>query len=101
MQKIYQTVIIGGGASGLMCAVELLGDKSTFSGKDILVLERNDRVGKKLIATGNGQGNLMNENFSEKFYHGENSFIRSFIERAKSIDLEKYLFSCNTAAALI
>ncbi len=93
LHKIYQTVIIGGGASGLMCAVELLGGNDAFSGSDVLVLERNDRVGKKLIATGNGQGNLMNENFSAEFYHGESSFISSFIKLAKKIDLESYLFS--------
>ena len=32
----------------------------TQKGEDILVLERNDRVGKKLSATGNGQGNITN-----------------------------------------
>lgn len=93
MQKIYQTVIVGGGASGLLCAVELLGGKNAFFGSDVLILERNDRVGKKLVATGNGQGNLMNENFGTEFYRGEDSFISSFVRDAKKIDLEKYLFS--------
>ncbi len=46
--------IIGGGASGLFLATALKGRKKT------LVFERSDRVGKKLSATGNGQGNITN-----------------------------------------
>ncbi len=92
MQKIYQAIIVGGGASGLLCAVELLNGKNALPGKDVLILERNDRVGKKLIATGNGQGNLMNENFGTQFYRGESSFVTAFVESAKKMDLEKYLY---------
>ncbi len=91
MQKIYQTVIVGGGASGLACAVELLGNERSLKGSDVLVLERNDRVGKKLIATGNGQGNLMNQKFGKEFYHGEKIFIADFVDNALEIDLESYL----------
>ncbi len=54
-KKKIKTAIIGGGASGLILAASL-----TQKGEDILVLERNDRVGKKLSATGNGQGNITN-----------------------------------------
>ncbi len=92
LNKIYKTAIIGGGASGLMTAVELLRGENAFCGQDLLILERNDRVGKKLIATGNGQGNLMNENFSSINYRGKKSFIDSFVASAKKIDLESYLF---------
>ena len=71
MQKVYKTIVIGGGASGLLSAIELLRGKGAFKGQDVLVLERNDRVGKKLIATGNGQGNLTNANLSAQNYRGE------------------------------
>ena len=91
MQKIYQTVIVGGGASGLACAVELLSNESALLGENVLILERNDRVGKKLIATGNGQGNLMNQKFNKDFYHGEKSFVCDFIDNAFKVDLERYL----------
>ena len=49
------TIIIGGGAAGMAAAITagLCGDRVT-------VLERMDRVGKKLLATGNGRCNLMN-----------------------------------------
>ncbi len=91
MNKIYKVAVIGGGASGLMCAVDLCSGVNALSGKDVLILERNDRVGKKLIATGNGQGNLMNEQFGRENYRGEVSFIDTFVRIANQIDLESYL----------
>ena len=50
-----EVLVIGGGAAGMAAAVAagLCGDRVT-------VLERMDRVGKKLLATGNGRCNLMN-----------------------------------------
>ena len=51
----YTTAIIGGGASGLVLASALSSD----TGNTIL-FERGDRLGKKLSATGNGQGNITN-----------------------------------------
>ncbi|MBE7068424.1 MAG: aminoacetone oxidase family FAD-binding enzyme [Clostridiales bacterium] len=53
--KIFTTAIVGGGASGLMLASMLC-----QSQKNIALFERADRVGKKLSATGNGQGNITN-----------------------------------------
>ncbi len=91
MQKRYNTIIVGGGASGLLTAVELLKGENAIPGNQVLILERNDRVGKKLIATGNGQGNLMNEKFGAEYYHGDKTFIEQFISSAKQINLKRYL----------
>ncbi len=74
-----------------MTAVELTRGKGALSGDEVLILERMDRVGKKLIATGNGQGNLMNRNFGAQFYHGDKDFIDAFIANTINIDLENYL----------
>lgn len=52
VMKDKTTAIIGGGASGLFCASMLSGN--------VILLERGDRVGRKLSATGNGQGNVTN-----------------------------------------
>lgn len=92
LQKIFQTAIVGGGASGLMTAVELCSGKNALFGGDVLILERNDRVGKKLIATGNGQGNLTNQNFGAEFYRGEEGFINAFVDAANQINISEYLF---------
>jgi len=50
-----KTLIIGGGAAGLCAAVA-----AARRGDKVLVLERMDRVGKKILATGNGRCNLLN-----------------------------------------
>lgn len=60
-------MIVGGGASGLACAVRLLrGGKKC----KIKVVDACERPGKKLSATGNGQGNLSNLDMSAEHYHG-------------------------------
>ncbi len=51
----FTVAIIGGGASGLFLASKLAETK-----ENVIVFERNDRLGKKLSSTGNGQGNLTN-----------------------------------------
>ena len=91
MKNNYKVVIVGGGASGLLCAVELLRGKNALLGSEILILEGNDRVGKKLVATGNGQGNLCNSDFSANYYHGDKTFINAFVSHANQINIEEYL----------
>lgn len=49
------TIVIGGGAAGMAAAIA-----AAEAGDRVTVLERMDRVGKKLLATGNGRCNLMN-----------------------------------------
>ncbi|MXV15402.1 NAD(P)/FAD-dependent oxidoreductase [Hufsiella ginkgonis] len=51
----YQAIIIGGGACGLMCAVQ-----AGFLGKKILVLEKNARPGAKILVSGGGRCNYTN-----------------------------------------
>ncbi len=93
MRSDYRVAIIGGGASGLLCAVELLkGDKS-LKGTDVAIFEKNDRVGKKLIATGNGQGNLSNINLKEKFYHGDKNFIKAIFSKTEFSSISDYFSS--------
>lgn len=61
------TVIIGGGASG-MCAAILL--KRKLINENIVIVEALDRVGKKLIVTGNGRCNITNAVIDLSRYHG-------------------------------
>ena len=60
-------VIVGGGASGMMAALSAAerGDRK------VILLERQQRLGRKLAATGNGRCNLTNINASGENYHGE------------------------------
>lgn len=64
----HDLMIIGGGAAGLIAAIT-----AKDRGIDVAILERNDRLGKKILSTGNGRCNITNENISMKAYHSENS----------------------------
>ena len=59
-------LIIGGGASGMMAALT-----AAQNGHCVTLLERQARVGRKLLSTGNGRCNLTNLNVSPAHYHGE------------------------------
>ena len=61
-------VVIGGGASGIMAALTAAEDKEN----KVLLLERQQRIGRKLLATGNGRCNLTNTGACAVNYHGEN-----------------------------
>ena len=73
--------IIGGGASGLFAAITALSSGAQAS---VTVFEQLNRVGKKLLATGNGRCNITNENACEiinnkpTHYYGENSEFASY-----------------------
>ena len=70
--------IIGGGASGMAAALAA----ADCPGAEVLLFERQSRVGKKLSATGNGRCNLSNINALSGGYHGEDaSFANTALER--------------------
>lgn len=70
--------IIGAGASGLVAAIEsariLNGTGGNFS---VIVFEKLSRVGKKILATGNGRCNLSNTDLASVHYHGDKDFAMS------------------------
>ena len=61
-------IIIGAGASGMMAALTAAG----VPGRRVILLERQQRAGRKLLATGNGRCNLTNTGATLDNYHGEN-----------------------------
>ena len=73
---VYDVCIIGGGASGLIAAISA---KRTRPNSNILIIEKNDRVGKKLINTGNGRCNITNTDISaDRYYSSNESFFEYF-----------------------
>ena len=60
-----KVMIIGGGASGMMAAL------TASKGHEVILIERQSRMGRKLLATGNGRCNLTNRNLTPANYHGE------------------------------
>ena len=63
----YDFIIIGGGACGLMCAVH-----AGFLGKRALILEKNDKVGAKILISGGGRCNYTNLYASAANFISEN-----------------------------
>ena len=61
-------VIIGGGAAGLVAAISVAEHSKDT---EIIILERKDRVGKKILATGNGRCNLTNLDIDKSNYYGD------------------------------
>lgn len=78
MSRETQTVaVVGGGASGLMAAIA-----AARAGASVCLLERQDRVGRKVLATGNGRCNLSHAAVTDKNYHGRNpGFVNAVLQR--------------------
>lgn len=62
--------IIGGGASGIAAALSAA-EENPYA--HITILERLDKIGKKILATGNGHCNMTNENMCADHYYSENT----------------------------
>ena len=69
MKNTFDILIIGGGASGIMAAITAA---IVNADAKIAILEKLPRVGKKILATGNGRCNLSNSDTNLSRYHGEN-----------------------------
>lgn len=59
-----KVVVIGGGSSGVIAALT-----AKRNGHDVMILERNDKVLKKLLITGNGRCNYFNDDFNINHYY--------------------------------
>jgi len=85
----YRVAIIGGGASGMACAITI---KEFNNSIDVIVIEKGERLGKKLSSTGNGQGNVSNVNMSVDNYFSTNKkLVESIIG---TYDSALHLFNC-------
>jgi len=78
----YDVIIIGGGAAGLMCAIE-----AGKRGRSVLVLEHNERLGKKILISGGGRCNFTNSNAGPENYLSTNPhFHKSALARFTPAD---------------
>lgn len=75
--------VIGGGASGLAAAI---GAKTENPNVSVTVFEKLDRVGKKLLSTGNGRCNLSSRRLVSEHYHGSVKNLMEIIRNTPSAE---------------
>ena len=88
-------VILGGGAAGL-CAAAALGR----SGLRVTLLEKLPRVGKKLLATGNGRCNLSNTDMQPAYYGDSAPFVRKVYEATPPQEVSDFFTSLGLMTAV-
>ena len=69
-------IVIGGGASGMVAAIT-----AADRGHAVTMLERQARVGRKLLSTGNGRCNLSNTHAAQGHYHGDSALVSDVLRR--------------------
>lgn len=62
--KKFSTAIVGGGASGIAAAISCRRNKNC-----VVICEKLPGLGKKILASGNGRCNLLNEELNDSFYN--------------------------------
>src|SRR5215475_8671081 len=88
--KTFDVIVLGAGAAGLMCAIE-----AGKRGRRVAVLERAERIGKKILISGGGRCNFTNLHCRpENFISGNPHFAKSALARYTPADfialVEKY-----------
>ncbi|MBD3280205.1 FAD-dependent oxidoreductase, partial [Candidatus Dojkabacteria bacterium] len=82
MKANYDCITIGGGASGMIAGIT-----AARNGQKVLLLEKEEKLGKKILLTGNGRCNISNKQSKEdkrqvKHYFGENpKFVLSVFNK--------------------
>src|SRR5208337_3933224 len=77
MPQKFDVLVIGGGAAGLLCAIE-----AGKRGRRVAVLEHADRIGKKILISGGGRCNFTNIHCTpENFFSANPHFAKSALSR--------------------
>ena len=87
MKKV---IVIGGGAGGMLTSISL--KQRLGNSVEVTILEKEDRIGKKILKTGNGKCNVTNDNLSPRFYNDE-EFVRPVLDKYDVRILKSYLSS--------
>lgn len=88
-----EVVIVGGGSSGLTAAIT-----AARNGKDVTIIERNNKCGKKILITGNGRCNFWNTDENLSHFHSSNSnLLKEFITDERKNSILKFFDSLGLA----
>lgn len=91
MRELYDIAVVGGGASGLAAALSAAKQAEQMKQPlHVVLLEGNVRIGKKLLATGNGRCNLTNQNIAAAHYHGDRKLAAPVLERCPPKKILKF-----------
>lgn len=82
----YDVAVIGAGPAGIMAAIF-----AARGGARVVLLEKNDQTGRKILATGNGRCNLTNKNIELSRYHGQDvGFTRPIFSSFDQVGTMKF-----------
>ena len=77
-----ELIVVGGGAAGMMAAIS-----AAETGAAVRLLERNPKVGKKLLATGNGRCNLDNTGIApERYFTADPAALLPLLDAVNAAD---------------
>jgi predicted Rossmann fold flavoprotein len=91
MKKSYDVIVIGAGTSGMMAAIS-----AAENGADVLLVEKNKKVGKKLLMTGGGRCNVTNNrSVDDLIAHipGNGKFLYSTFSQFNNFDVMTFFES--------
>ena len=82
----FDIAIVGAGASGITAAIS-----AKRLGKSVILCEKTERIGKKILASGNGRCNFLNEKLDESFYNqASQPLVRSIFKKFGELDIKKF-----------
>ena len=88
INKQYDLIVIGAGASGMMAAIT-----AARENKKVCVIEKLDKAGKKILATGNGKCNFTNEYMNADCFHGDKAFVEYLLNEFTVKDCLEFFHS--------
>lgn len=88
MSNRFRAVVIGGGPAGLTAAAALA---RRLGRNSVALLEKQKRMGRKLLATGNGRCNISNKAPVPERYHGDRLLAEAVLSQFSAEDMKLYL----------
>jgi hypothetical protein len=89
-QLVFDTLIIGGGAAGMMAAFSVKNHHPEYS---VVILDQTHELGRKLLTSGAGRGNLTNSNLAknpQSFFHGDPHLVESIFQQFSYMDIIRF-----------